>query len=405
MSKRLKIVWICHFVDVEMEKKLPLWKKSTASASWILSTLAGFRRDKDLDIYVISPHNYLKHSTHIVEDNIHFYFIPYGCPIWHRSWPHFFPLDAIFNYHLFRNRVKRIVNQIKPDIINLIGAENAYYSSSVLDYINKYQILITIQGFISRYYDQNAIKALHLQQKKQVEYELKILKAFSNFGGESDSKTYISNYNSNFKFYKFYFPPNEKMLLSINNKLKKYDCVFYGRVVKEKGINDFIKIITILKAEMPHIKSCVIGSDNYEKYMAMAQEYNCANNIDFLGFMPTQKELFAAVQTAKIHLVPTYFDCFPTTIRESMFLKVAVVSYATGGIPYINEHNEENIVLVECGDFAGMAVKAKELLTDNNKINALINKAYIYAQQEFGLESNTEKIKSAYKVIIDKYES
>ena len=87
------------------------------------------------------------------------------------------------------------------------------------------------------------------------------------------------------------------------------------------------------------------------------------------------------------------------TIREAMFLKVPIVAYATGGIPYINEF-DENIYLVKTGDYQEMARKTILLLDNESLRNTLAEKAYHYAIQEFSLKVNTERIISAYQTIL-----
>ena len=150
-EERIKVVWICHFTNTEMQRLLPLWKHKDEFAPWIPNMLKGFENREDIEIYVISPHEYLKRTTRLKLRNIQYCFIPYGIPIWHRHWPGFFRFDIYSDFFFFRRKVKNIIKGIHPDIINLVGAENTYYSSSVFDYQKDYPVLITIQGFISQF--------------------------------------------------------------------------------------------------------------------------------------------------------------------------------------------------------------------------------------------------------------
>ena len=148
---KIKVIWICHFTNAEFQKLLPLWKQRNEFASWIPNLLKGFENNSDIELHIITPHEYLKTETKIKVRNIHYYFIPYGIPLYHRHWPGFFRLDNYTNFYLFRKKVNKIVKHINPDLINLIGAENAYYSSAILDYQDKFPVLVTIQGFISEF--------------------------------------------------------------------------------------------------------------------------------------------------------------------------------------------------------------------------------------------------------------
>jgi glycosyltransferase involved in cell wall biosynthesis len=83
-----------------------------------------------------------------------------------------------------------------------------------------------------------------------------------------------------------------------------------------------------------------------------------------------------------------------------MWLKVSIVAYATGSIPYINRH-QDNIFIVEQGNFKGMAEKANSLLQDPDLRDRMENRSLLFAKEEFSLESNVKKLIKAYRTIID----
>ncbi|HEY6437828.1 MAG TPA: glycosyltransferase, partial [Ignavibacteriaceae bacterium] len=89
-----------------------------------------------------------------------------------------------------------------------------------------------------------------------------------------------------------------------------------------------------------------------------------------------------------------------STIREAMLLKVPVVAYATGGIPYVNEF-DENIYLVDTGNYKEMAGKALLLLEDEQLRDKLSDKAYQYCNNEYSCKINSERLVSAYQTILD----
>lgn len=393
---KLKIVWICHFTNNEMQSLLPLWQKKNEFAPWIPNMLRGFENREDFDIHVVSPHEYLKKSTSLIIRNIQYHFIPYGIPVWHRHWPGIFLFDIFTNYHFFRQRVKKIINVIKPNLVNLIGTENSYYSSSIFEFEKEFPILVTIQGFISQM--KGEIK-MNPVAKKMIETEENILEAFKYYSGEQDSSTYISHYNPNHIFFKQYGSINEILTSETIEKGNKYDCIYFGRLEKLKGAEDFIRIIAEIKEKKPDVIGCMVGVGEMTTLINLAKKLNCSNNIDFKGFIKTQKELFEYVKASKVFLVPPYFERLSLTIREAMFLKVPIVAYATGGIPYINEF-DEHIYLVKTGDYQEMARRTLLLLENEMQRIKLAEKAYHYAIQEFSLKANTERLVCAYKTIL-----
>lgn len=395
--KKTKLVWICSFTNREIDSKLPVWKYTNEYAPWVTNLLKGFEEREDLEIHVISPKEYLKKQTTLFLNNIHYHFIPDGMPIWHRHWPEIFRFDVFSNFYFFKKKVIKTVKRIHPNLISLIGAENAMYSSSILGLNNKYPTLIVIQGFISQM--KQAIK-LSPYQNKRIEVEETILKSYKYYAGEQDSSTYISNYNSNHIFFKVYFPINESIASNIKQVDIRYDCIFFGRLSIEKGVEDFIKVIAEIKKKKPDVKACIIGDGDIRPYSSLANSFDCTSNIDFIGFLKTQNELFEYVKSSRIFLVTPYFERLSSTIREAMFLKVPIIAYSTGGIPYINEF-DENIYLVKTGDYKEVARKAILLLENKTLRINLAEKAYQYANQEYSLTTNTQRLISAYQHILE----
>jgi glycosyltransferase involved in cell wall biosynthesis len=394
----MKIIWICHFTNDEIQNSLPLWKKRNEFSSWIPNLLKGFESRMDIELHVISPHEHLKKCTNFKVRNINYYFVPYGIPIWHRHWPSFSRYDLYSNFSFFRRKVKKMVKEIQPDIINLIGTENINYSFSVFDFKNTYPILITIQGFISQFKD---YAKLTREIRKRIEIEEQILKNYKYFSGEQDSSNYILSYNSIHVFFKFYFPVNEYLVNLTKDMGKRYDCIYFGKLSKIKGTEDFIKVIAILKQTIPDIKACIIGGGDSSQFIAIAKRLKCIDQIEFTGFLKTQKELFECVKSSRVFLAPPYKERLSSTIRETMLLKVPIVAYATGGIPYINEF-DENIYLVETGNYTEMAKKTLFLLQNDILREQLAEKAYLYAKSEYSLEKNVQRLISAYQTIIKK---
>lgn len=398
---RLKVVWICHFTNSEMQNLLPLRKRRPEFASWIPNMIKGFENSNEIELYIISPHEHLKRTTFVKLRNINYYFIPFGIPILHRHWFRFLRIDILFNFYGFRKKVKYVIDKIKPAIINLIGAENSYYSSSIFDYFLSYPVLITIQGFISEF--KNSEK-LSYDIRNRIIVEEKILKMFNYFCGEQDSSNYINSYNLNHTFFKLYYPVNELLVSQTPDKHYKYDCIYFGRISKEKGTEDFIKVISEIKYVKNEVKACIIGSGNILPFVNLAKELNCENNIEFIGFVDTQKELFELVKSSRVFLAPPYNERLSSTLREAMLLKVPIVAYATGGIPYINEF-DENIFLVKTGDYKEMARKTFLLLEDQVLASNLALKAYNYAVKEYSLNINSERLQNAYKFIINNFKN
>jgi glycosyltransferase involved in cell wall biosynthesis len=395
MKKRIKVAILCHFTNGEIQSKLALRKPVREFAPWIVSTLRELQHRHDLEIHVVSPHDYLIHDLNFMDENIHYHFFSIGIPFLHRHWPGFFPWDYLTTFRANTNKIKKIIRKINPDIVHLYGAENAYFTSSILHLLHLPH-LVTIQGFLF------LVDSLKTDYgiKKRIAIEKEIYSRAKNFGIRYPfMEEEIRKLNPNAKFYWHHVPVNVYIPESIH---KSYDLVFFAHLSKVKGIEDFIKAIGIISKKIPGIKAKIIGpaSSEYMDYLKdLAMKSGSFGNIEFLGFISTQKELHKIVSQSKICVLPTYNDTVPGTIVESMLLETAVVSYNTGGIPSLND-DVKTIEIVEKGDLNGLVDKVMFLLSNDKERLRLVKDAQKLAEERYNPQNVVNDLVTAYYLIL-----
>lgn len=395
----MKVVWICHFSNTEINGILKPWKQVNESAPWVSLSLKYLEGDKDIDLYVIAPHEYIcgVHKFHL--RGIHYIFFNPYIPVYGRHWPRFFRWDYMTDFAKSKRIVKRLVEEIKPDVIHLQGAENPYYSSTIFQFLNKYPTILTVQGF---YYQSRGIKTGNNLKRMLIEKEIlsKIPVCF--YRTKKMAKDIIT-FNPNAKlcwgtYGSFEINPPDSLP---NNK---FDVVFFARVTKEKGIGDLLHAISIIKESRPSISLCVIGGGNADEFKCLAKDLRISDNVYWAGFLSTQEDVHSLALQAKISVLPTYFDIDPGTIMESMFLGIPVVSYATDSIPEINEKGEV-ISLVEKGNVIALANNINELLDDDALRQSYSEKAKIRAKEMFSFtdEQIKDSLLSGYRTAIQTF--
>jgi glycosyltransferase involved in cell wall biosynthesis len=359
MKTKLKVVWLCHFSNEEVQKHLKPRRRINSFALWISSSYDILRNDTDIELHIISPHRYITGVKSFQQDGISFYFYNAHMPIFGRSWPAFLKWDYISNFRKSKILVKRIVQKIKPDIIHLHGAENAYYSSTFLPFIGKYATILTIQGFISKASDKSSRIT-----KKRIEIEQEILSKVSHafyrtktMGGD------LKEFNPNIHLYWSTYP--KKLPKPYPSQTKEYDLVFFARVSRDKGIFDLLEaIVYIKKTSKKNISLLVLGGDITEDISEFCRANKIVNNIIWKGFQPSIDNVHKFVSKADVCVLPTYHDIVSGTILESLLLRVPVVAYNVGSIHEINQH-QEIISLVEKYDVYGLAESILYLLNNN----------------------------------------
>jgi glycosyltransferase involved in cell wall biosynthesis len=356
-----------------------------------------FESKPGIELHIISPQEHITKYIHFELRGVHYHFFNSHIPFWGRHWPGFFRFDYWTGFASNKIIVKKIVNKIKPDIIHLHGAELAYYSSTVLQFKNKFPVLVTIQGFISHANQNN------YQIRKRVDYETKILKSFRHFGYRTHTMGKdIKEINPDALLHWHHYPSPE-----INNYKceKKYDLVFFARLTKDKGIEDLLKAVSILKKIKPDISLLAIGGANssYKAYLVeLATQLNLTNNVLWAGFLPTSDDVHKMASAAKISILPTYNELISGTIIESLFLKLPVVAYDVGSIHEVNEQ-EEIISLVEKGNIDGLVKNVIALLSDEELIKKRAEMGYKKALELLDNSKIFGDLLKAYKEVISDF--
>ena len=146
----MKIALICHFSNENVQREIKPLRKVNEFAPWVSFYIEEFKKYPEHDFFIISPHQWLLKDVCYSEQNVHYYFFRWGMPIIGRHWPGILKLDFLTKYWLNKLKVRKYIDRVKPDVINLVGAENPYYSSTILQFVGKYPLFLTIQGFINR---------------------------------------------------------------------------------------------------------------------------------------------------------------------------------------------------------------------------------------------------------------
>jgi glycosyltransferase involved in cell wall biosynthesis len=99
--------------------------------------------------------------------------------------------------------------------------------------------------------------------------------------------------------------------IAIENELdKKYDFVFLGRLVKEKGVETLLHAIKILvnKTDRKSVKLAIIGYGAAENYLKeVATKLQVEDNVHFLG-PRRNEELMDIVSQCEIAVIPSHWE-------------------------------------------------------------------------------------------------
>lgn len=146
------------------------------------------------------------------------------------------------------------------------------------------------------------------------------------------------------------------------NLSNTFNILFLGRIIKEKGVIDIIKIFKLLKIK--NKKLIFVGDIDRSSFSGKINKkiFNYPNII-FLGHIIEPEKYY---EIADLFILPSYTEGMPTTLMEAINHKIPTLSYQ---IPGVNDVIKDNI--------NGSSVKPGDINQMINKINKIYrNKKY-----------------------------
>ena len=372
-------------------------------AIWNTMLIETLSKRDDIELHVIAPANHMAHLTQEFEiGRVHYHYFKPDAPFLHINWMHLGRLDQRTNYWLTRHIVQKWVRKINPDIVNLTGAENPHYSTSILG-LKDYPVYISMQGIYS-----NPIR--FKTEKKDVwreKFERWVHRENRYFGLNAEFMKELILRDAPKDSCLFWTRPlnKEADLSQCRSNEKKFDFVFFSRMNRNKGSMDVLKAAAIVKKTHPNLKILFTSRGHgefWEKFEAEMRELGLSDNVTCLNGFAQHDDLMREVAKAKYHILPTYIDTIPCTIFEGLRLGLPFVGYKTGDIPKLNI-GDERVLLANQGDVDTLAKQMLRLMEDDKFAADLRDKAMSFVDRYFSNSANVEQLLKCYRAVIDNY--
>lgn len=443
MEDKIKVVWVCHLMNPEIGKHLPqslslgrkiklafakllldLIPKSkyslksgitklcdklskpvpTEFAIWNTNGINELKNRPEIKLHIVAPLYWISRKGLCYEEDgvsYHFFRNQQGS-LFFLIWREIYQLIKGKNYGTPANRksISKYVEQIKPDIIHLIGAENSQYSTSIIDYGDNYPVFVQLQTLLS---DPDA-QAKVASYKKSAISESSVLRKTKYIG------TVVNKYRD---VIKTQINPDAiilKTTLAVNEKISRcqrhteYDFVYYSYNINKAG-DLAIEAFGLAYKKNPTLTLHMIGGYD-EVFKKKLDEriafYSIKDAVTFEGLLPTHDDVLEHAKKAKFALLPIKFDITPSTIREAFSNGLPVITTITSGTPDLNK-NVQCVLLSEVGDHEAMADNIIRLAEDEVLAETLTENGYNYMEARVSNKQVADTWIEAYKAIIEHY--
>lgn len=168
--------------------------------------------------------------------------------------------------------------------------------------------------------------------------------------------------------------------------------LFIGRLLKEKGIHEFIAAAKIVKAKYPNAVFTVLGSIDTMNLGSLSQKeldgYIQSGLIEYPGQVSNVSEWIA---NSQVFVLPSYREGVPRSTQEAMAIGRAVI---TTDVPGCRETvvNGINGFLIPAWDSKALAAKIIYFIENPEQIVSMGNESYIIAREKFDVNKVNQRL-------------
>ena len=178
----------------------------------------------------------------------------------------------------------------------------------------------------------------------------------------------------------------------IINIQQPINFLFIGRLLKEKGIHDFLNAAKIVKEKYPETQFTVLGAIDPHNLGALTQSeldrLISSNIIDYPGHVDNVKDWIA---NCHVFVLPSYREGVPRSTQEAMAIGRAVITTDVPGCRETVEHGVNGFIVPKWNPEA-LAEKMMYFIKNPEKIREMGDVSYQIATNKFDAEKVNQRL-------------
>ncbi len=172
---------------------------------------------------------------------------------------------------------------------------------------------------------------------------------------------------------------------NISDKIK---VIMIGRVLKHKGVLEFIEMAKLLKPKYSTVSFIYVGWADNGNSSSLSDEF--MRNIKEIEFLGKREDIKELICDSDIFVLPSYREGLPRTLIEATSLSKPIVTTNTVGCKECVDDGV-NGFLVPLYDYKILANRVEELILDENLRKSFGENSRIKAIKEFDIKNIVEK--------------
>jgi len=292
-------------------------------------------------------------------------------------------------------RVVKKIKAINPGIIHFV--DNHPWYLVFLPFIKQYNLVVTQHDVIShpgelmRGKITNHVNNVLNKVSKRIVVHGKKLKEMLVAKGYPESKIVVMYMGA----WSFFFKWIKKGI-----KPDKNNILFFGRILKYKGLDTLLKAMPMIKQKIPGIKLTIAGDGDlspYKKYITPGIE----KNLEIINKFLDEKGIPPIFQKASIVIMPYIEASQSAIVPMSYAFKKPLICTNVGSIPEVVDDGKTGI-LIPPNNPELLAEKVVELMKNDKKRIALGENGYKKMKTFLNWDVQSKMLIKEYQKIIRK---
>lgn len=313
--------------------------------------------------------------------------------------PFFESIDDRVIIFFFYERLKKIIDELKPDVIycNWLRPWGELSHKLATD--------LNIPFVIDHHEDIPTLKILFSKDYK------KFLKVFEKADGivvhSALNKYELENENLNLSGVEVIYLGQS---FSVNDNVKDFNfsklklvCVSHLNE-ERKNIDDLIKAAKDLKAGIDFELQIIGDGILKENYINLAKSLNLSKEINFTG-MKSQSEIESILEASHIFVLPSYPEAFGIVFIEALAKGVPVITCEGNGGGEELKNSGYTVVMVKPNSPDELASAILDLASDKNKLSLMSGTGKDIVKKNFTWKKNADHTFTFLNKIINNYKS
>lgn len=173
-------------------------------------------------------------------------------------------------------------------------------------------------------------------------------------------------------------------------------ALYYGRIIKEKGVLNLIKAFKNIKNSKLYIAGDGPDIEKVKKYI---HENNMDDTVKLLGYL-NSSQVKEYVRKARFIVVPSiWYENCPYSVLETLAMGKPIIGSNLGGIPELVKDNETGLIY-KYNSVKELEEKMNDLLNSKEKAVQFGKNAKEIAKKDFSKDEYYDKIIEIYKGVI-----